>query len=129
MATAIRQKRVAERIQHELAEMLQHDLKDPRLATVSVTRVLVDRELAHANIFVSSWEGSARRDDILAALEAAHGFIRREIGRRVKLRLTPHVVFHWDPGPEKVEEVGRLLDELKASGAPEPPQNDGADRD
>lgn len=131
MATPIRQKRVAERIQHELAQMLQHDLKDPRLTTVSVTRVLIDRELVHANVFVSSWEGSERREDILAALEAAHGFIRREIGRRVKLRLTPQVVFHWDPGLEKVEEVGRLLDEIKASGGapPEQPLNDGADHD
>jgi ribosome-binding factor A len=54
----------------------------------------------------------------MRVLEGAIGFIRREIGRRVQLRHTPQIMFHWDPGPEKVEQVGRLLDELKTANAP-----------
>jgi len=118
MPSALRQKRVAERIQAEISELLLREMKDPRLALVTVTRVNIDRELEHASIFVSTVGGEARRQEVMRVLEGAKGFIRREIGRRVQLRRTPQLVFHWDPGPEKVEQVGLLLDELKASTPP-----------
>jgi ribosome-binding factor A len=126
MPTPIRQKRVAERIQHEVAQLIQQEMKDPRLEMVSVTRVVIDRELAHANIFVSAIGGEARRKEVMQVLEGAAGFIRREIGRRVKLRNTPHVVIHWDPGPEKVEQVAQLLDQLKESETAPPATDDAA---
>jgi len=118
MPSALRQKRVAERIQAEISELLLREMKDPRLALVTVTRVNIDRELEHASIFVSTVGGEARRQEVMRVLEGAKGFIRREIGRRVQLRRTPQIVFHWDPGLEKVEQVGHLLDELKASTPP-----------
>ena len=59
-------------------------------------------------------------------LHSAAGFIRREVGRRVRLRLTPELEFHWDPGMENVEQVAQLLDKLKAA-APEPPAPAEAD--
>jgi len=116
MATPIRQKRVAERLQHEIADLLQHELNDPRLELVSVTRVVVDRELAHANVFVSTLADEARKKEVMQVMRGAVGFIRRAVGRRVRLRTTPEIVFHWDPGLEKVEQVAQLLDQLKASG-------------
>jgi ribosome-binding factor A len=116
MATPVRQKRVAERIQHEIADLLQHEIKDPRLELVSVTRVVVDRELAHANVFVSAIADEARQKEVMQVMRGAAGFIRREVGRRVRLRTTPEILFHWDPGPEKVEQVAQLLDQLKAAG-------------
>jgi ribosome-binding factor A len=118
MPSALRQRRVADRIQAEVSELLQREIKDPRLALVTVTRVNIDRELEHANVFVSTLGDEMRQKEVLRALEGAKGFIRREIGRRVQLRRTPQMVFHWDPGPEKVEQVGRLLDELKSSAPP-----------
>ena len=118
MPSALRQKRVAERIQAEISELLLREMKDSRLALVTVTRVNIDRELEHASIFVSTVGGEARRQEVMRVLEGAKGFIRREIGRRVQLRRTPQLVFHWDPGPEKVEQVGHQLDELKASTPP-----------
>ena len=118
MPSALRQKRVADRLQAEVSELLLREMKDPRLALVTVTRVNVDRELEHASIFVSTVGGEARRQEVMRVLEGAKGFIRREIGRRVQLRRTPQIVFHWDPGLEKVEQVGHLLDELKASTPP-----------
>jgi ribosome-binding factor A len=105
-------------MQAEISELLLREMKDPRLALVTVTRVNIDRELEHASIFVSTVGGEARRQEVMRVLEGAKGFIRREIGRRVQLRRTPQLVFHWDPGPEKVEQVGHLLDELKASTPP-----------
>ncbi len=118
MPSPLRQKRVADRIQAEISELLLRGMKDPRLALVTVTRVNIDRELEHANVFVSTVGDEARQNEVMRVLEGATGFIRREIGRRVQLRHTPQIMFHWDPGPEKVEQVGRLLDELKTANAP-----------
>ena len=118
MPSPIRQKRVADRIQAEISELLLLEMKDPRLALVTVTRVNIDRELEHASVFVSTIGDEARQTEVMHVLEGATGFVRREIGRRVQLRHTPQIVFHWDPGPEKVEQVGRLLDELKTSNVP-----------
>lgn len=127
MSTPIRQKRVAERIRLEIAELLQRELKDPRLALVTVTRVIIDRELVHADVYVSNLGEAADHAVMLAALESAAGFIRREVGRRVRLRLTPNLVFHWDPGMENVEQVARLLDRLHAEPGGAPAEADDAD--
>ncbi|MBP7691045.1 MAG: 30S ribosome-binding factor RbfA [Anaerolineales bacterium] len=126
MPTPIRQKRVAERLRLEISDLLQRDLKDPRLTLATVTRVTIDRELSHADVYVSNLGEAADHEALLAALHSAAGFIRREVGRRVRLRLTPELEFHWDPGMENVEQVAQLLDKLKAA-APEPPAPAEAD--
>ena len=118
MASPLRQKRVADRLQAEISDLLQREMNDPRLALVTVTRVNIDRELAYASVFVSTLGDEARQKEVMQVLNGAKGFIRREVGRRVQLRNTPQLVFHWDPGPEKVEHVAKLLDELKASESP-----------
>lgn len=124
MPTPIRQKRVAERLRQEISDLLQHELKDPRLALASVTRVSIDRELAHADVYVSHLGDAAEHAELLAALRSASGFIRRELGRRVRLRLSPELEFHWDPGMENVEQVAQLLDRLKAAEPAPPPEPD-----
>ncbi|MBL8055515.1 MAG: 30S ribosome-binding factor RbfA [Anaerolineales bacterium] len=120
MPTPIRQKRVAEQIRLVISDLLQRELRDPRLALASVTRVTIDRELAHADVYVSNLGEAADHTAMLAALHSAAGLIRREVGRRIRLRLTPEIEFHWDPGLENVEQVGRLLDRLKAEAPPAP---------
>ena len=115
MPSPLRQKRVADRIRAELSELIQQEMNDPRLALVTVTQVTLDRELEHANIFVSTVGDEARQKEVMRVLTSAQGFIRREVARRVQLRRTPELHFHWDPSPEKVEQVGQLLDQLKAS--------------
>ncbi|MCC7359214.1 MAG: 30S ribosome-binding factor RbfA [Anaerolineales bacterium] len=114
MPSVLRQKRVADRLQQEASTLLL-EMKDPRLDLVTVTRVNIDRELEYAHIFVSTVGDDARRKAVLQALDHAKGYIRREIGRRVQLRRAPEVVFHWDPSPEKAEQIAQLLDELKAA--------------
>lgn len=121
MPTPIRQKRVAERIRAEISELLQRELKDPRLGLVTVTRVMIDRELAQANVFVSTIGDETRKKEMMQALAHAAGFIRREVGHRVQLRNAPQIVFHWDPGLENVEDISRLLDEIKQSKSDEAP--------
>lgn len=117
MPTPIRQKRVAERLRAEISDLLQRELKDPRLNLVTVTRVTIDRELAQADIYVSTLGDKAQRREMLEGLRSAAGFIRREIGHRLQLRNTPNLVFHWDPGLENLENISRLLDEIKKEEA------------
>lgn len=114
MPSVLRQKRVADRLQQEVSTLLL-EMKDPRLDLVTVTRVNIDRELEYANIFVSTVGDDARRKEVLQTLDHAKGYIRREIGQRVQLRRAPEVIFHWDPSPEKAEQISQLLDELKAA--------------
>lgn len=129
MPTPIRQKRVAEQIRAELSQLLQRELRDPRLGLVTVTRVLVDRELMHADVYVSTLGDDARQAELMQALESAQGLLRREIGKRVKLRQTPHLVFHWDPGMENMENVARLLDQIKHTDDPHRDEGEsGSDR-
>ncbi len=114
MANVLRQRRVAERIQHEIGQMLLFDLKDPRLSMISVTRVTIDRELMQADVYVSAIvENEAEQREIMDGLAHALGFVRREIGKRVQLRHAPGIAFHWDPGPENLDHISKILDDLK----------------
>lgn len=116
MPSLLRQKRVADRLQQEVSQLLQ-EMKDPRLDLVTVTQVNIDRELEYANIFVSTVGDEARRKEVLQVLDHAKGFVRREVGKRIQLRRAPELIFHWDPSPEKAEHIAHLLDEIKASTA------------
>ena len=128
MPSAIRQKRVADRLLQETSSLLLA-MNDPRLNLVTVTVVNIDRELEHANVFVSTVGDEARRKEVMQVLNGAKGFIRRELSHRVQLRRAPALEFHWDPSPEKAEHVEQLLDALKGPGAdaparpPEPPDD------
>lgn len=93
--------------------MLIRDLSDPRLHQVFVTDVRVDRELSYADVFVSALEGATRSVEVLAGLESAGGFIRRELSRRVELRSFPRLRFHWDPTPENADRIERKLAEIR----------------
>ena len=112
MVSKLRAKRIADRINEVLSEMLIYDISDPRLVGVSVTDVNVDREMTFANIFVSALEGTSRSDEILEGLEHAKGYIRSELADRIELRTFPRLRFHWDPTFEKAERIDRLIASL-----------------
>lgn len=116
MPSKVRLQRIAERIREELSEMLIKEISDPRLAQVNITDVTVDRELAYANIFVSSHEGPDRSREILDGLEHASGFLRHELSARIDLRSFPRLRFHWDPTPENADHIDRLIRQLKNNG-------------
>src|SRR5436305_13990987 len=121
MPTAIRQKRVADRLLQEISALLL-SMNDPRLNLVTVTVVNIDRELEYANVFVSTVGDEARRKEVMQVLNGAKGYIRREVSHRVQLRRAPDLIFHWDPSPEKAEHISQVLDELKASGPAKAPE-------
>ena len=113
MVSKLRAKRIAERIQEELSEMLIMELADPRLSGVSITDVTVDRELAYANIYYSSLEGSERVEEISAGFNHAKKYIRHTLAQRIELRTFPQLRFHWDPTFERAERIDELIQSLK----------------
>ena len=113
MPSGIRIKRIEDRIQQELAQLLIHEVNDPRLKQIFITDVKVDIELAFANIYVSAVEGASRSADVLAGLESASGFLRRILSAKVELRAFPKLKFHWDPTPENADHIEKVLAGLR----------------
>jgi ribosome-binding factor A len=113
MPSGTRLQRIADRIRQELSEMLIREISDPRLKQIYVTDVKVDKELAYADIFVSAVEGVSRSGDVLAGLESASGFIRKNLASRVELRTFPRLRFHWDMTPENADHIEKVLAELR----------------
>ncbi len=113
MPSGIRIKRIEDRIQQELSELLIREIQDPRLHQIFVTGIRVDRELTVANVYVSAVEGASRSAEVLAGLESASGFLRRVLSSRVELRVFPRLRFHWDPTPENADHIEKLLAGLR----------------
>jgi ribosome-binding factor A len=108
----IRQKRTADQIQLILSELCLRALRDPRLHDMTITDVVVDRELQHANIYVNALGDESRRHDILAALHKANGFLRHELAGRLRIRGVPELHFHWDSTLAQSDRVNQILDHL-----------------
>ena len=107
----IRPERVAQFMRREIAEILEHQLNDPRLAgrVVSVTDVEVTPDLSFARVFVSVLEGGAERERALAALQSAAGFVRHLLSERLDLREVPEIRFVHASSLERGARVEVLL--------------------
>ncbi len=113
MPSKLRTKRIADRIKQEISEMLVTGrINDPRIGSVFITDVSVDRELAFATVYVSSLEGREEAEAILQGLEHASGFLRSNLARQIDLRTFPKLRFFWDETPEQAERIERMLDKL-----------------
>jgi ribosome-binding factor A len=113
MPSPTRIKRISDRIQQEISEMLvKGEINDPRLLGISITDVKVDRELTYAEIFISAVEGNQRSKEILQGMRAASGYLRRQLSQRIELRVFPQLRFNWDPTPEQADRIEHLLDEI-----------------
>jgi ribosome-binding factor A len=106
-----RPERLAEEMREEIARMIVTELKDPRLGFVTVTRVEVAHDLRYARVHVGVLGGEAEREKSLTALRSAAGFIRRELGRRLRIHHAPEVDFRYDKGIDATDRVARLLAE------------------
>jgi ribosome-binding factor A len=113
MVSEARAQKVAERIHKDLAELLQFEVNDPRLQMLTVTDVEVDRELAFATVYVTSFGESGQAESILSALDGAKGFLRRELARKIRLRKFPALRFRWDDSPDRGARIDELLDMLE----------------
>ncbi len=100
-------------IRQELSELLQLQVKDPRLGNfIAVTEVEVTPDLKYAKIFVSSMTEETDRKEVLAALSSAAGFFRTRLAKNLKMRRTPELTFQWDDSIERGDRLLRLIDEV-----------------
>ena len=115
MASEARAVRVAEVVRAEVAQLLSKGLKDPRVGFVSIMAVKMSSDLQYANLYVSVYGSEKEKKDSLIGLRNSAGWIRRELGRRLKLRLTPEVRFFEDTTLEDVFRIEEVLKELDSS--------------
>ncbi len=113
MLPTYRNDRVRAAMRQEISNMLQRDLKDPRLGFATVTDVRVSGDLQHVQVYVSILGDDAARSQTMQALESARGYIRSEIGRRVQLRLTPEISFAYDDSIERGARILRIISEIQ----------------
>lgn len=131
MATDRRVERVASLIKREVSLMLIGDIKDDRVGAgmVSVTDVNVSGDLQHAKIFVSIYGSDEARAETMEGLQAATGYIRRELGHRVRLRRTPEVIFLEDRSIERGTRILTLLNQISEERKHHNPDADEEDLD
>jgi ribosome-binding factor A len=108
-----RGQRVADLIQRELAQLIQRELRDPRLGMVTVNEVKASRDLAYADVYITllGKEGSEDREGSLEVLNNAQGFLRSQLARTLKTRTTPKLRFHYDNSVSDGQYLSKLIDE------------------
>jgi ribosome-binding factor A len=126
MATTRRMSRVAETIKREVSQMILFELKDDRVGAgmISITEVDVSGDLQHAKIFVSIYGSDEARMLTMAALHSATGYIRSNLGKRIRLRRTPEVIFEEDRSLERGTHMLTLLERLEQERLARPPQEE-----
>jgi ribosome-binding factor A len=105
--------RVNTLIRREISELIQQELRDPRLDDlICVTEVETSPDQKYARVFISSMGGHQEEQKILGILNAAAGFLRTGLARKTRLRFTPALIFVWDNSIEHGDRILRLLDEV-----------------
>lgn len=112
-----RARKVADRIHEVIATRLERGLRDPRLGFVTITEVRVTGDLQHASIFYTVYGTDEERADSAAALKAATGMLRTEVGKNLNTRLTPTIEFIADGVPENAAAIENLLREARERDA------------
>lgn len=105
----MRSNRVGEQMKKELGDIISLKLKDPRIGFVTVTDVEVTGDLQQATVFISVLGDETQRENTLKGLAKAKGFIRSEIGSRIRLRKTPDLVFEFDESIDYGNRIETLL--------------------
>jgi ribosome-binding factor A len=120
-----RSEKVADLIRKEISEMLVRTIKDPRIGFITITRVTVTEDCRSAKVYYSVVGTFNERERSMKGLNSAKGYIRRELGHRIKLKYTPEIVFQFDPSIEYAVHMGELIHHLQEERA----QQEGEDGD
>jgi ribosome-binding factor A len=107
-----RPQKLGDLIQRELSELLQRELRDPRVGMITITGVDVSPDFSHAKVFFTILE-KQRLDDAREGLRRAAGFLRSQLARRIKLYTTPELRFEYDESVERGDRLSRLIDSVK----------------
>ena len=105
--------RVGEQMKKELGDIISRKIKDPRVGFVTVTDVQVTGDLQQAKVYISVLGDEQQREDTLKGLAKAKGFIRTEIGQRIRLRKTPELIFEFDETKAYGNRINSLIHELQ----------------
>ncbi len=111
MANPQRLRRIGDQIQREISSILAGELRDPRVALVTITEVRVAQDMAHAKVFYTTLSTSTDRAELAQVLERASGFMRSLLGRRIKTHITPELHFEYDQSIEHGLALDRLIDD------------------
>ena len=114
MSNQLRIEKLQELIKQEMGKMLLTDIKDPRIGFVTVTEVEMTGDLREAKIYVSIMGNDEQVKSSWEGLNSALGFIRREIGKRIKIRFTPEISFALDKSLDYSEHIQKLLLKVKS---------------
>jgi ribosome-binding factor A len=107
-------------MRQEISSLLQREVKDPRLGSfIAVTEVSLSADLRYARVFVTCMGGEEEKQAMLSGLEAASGFLRNQLAKRLRLRRIPELSFHWDDSIERGAHLLQLIDEVSAEHTPE----------
>jgi len=139
-----RTRRVGEQIQREMAQLVQQEIKDPRLGLVTISAVKLSKDMSHANIFftvlassdkssgVEGKEEQTKEETIaetVKILEGASGFLRHELGKRMQLRIVPHIHFKYDESISYGNDLSALISKAMGMENPENRMSDSDDQD
>jgi len=114
--------RVSSLMRHEISELLQRQVKDPRLSQfVAVTDVSLSADLKYAKVFVSCMGSEEEKKTMLKGLGAASNFLRNQLAKRLRLRHIPELSFEWDDSIERGDHLLQLMDKISAEHPPEEP--------
>ena len=108
-----RSERVAEAIRKEISQIIHNELKDPRIGFITITRVEVTDDLRYAWVYFSILGTTGDRRKTLEGLNHAAGFLRSQIGQRLRLRFTPELRFKFDRSIEYSAHIAEVLEKLK----------------
>ncbi|HEY87196.1 MAG TPA: 30S ribosome-binding factor RbfA [Dehalococcoidia bacterium] len=117
---AHRIERVNNLIRREISELLQRQVKDPRLGDfITVTEVSASPDLRYAKIFISCISSEEKKQEMLSGLAAASGFLRNELARRLKLRRIPELSFQWDDSIKQGTHLLELIEQVNTNNTPD----------
>ncbi len=122
-----RTEQVGDEIQRVLGDVIQNEVKDPRVGFVTVTGVTVTSDLSRANVRLSVMGSEDERKATMKALERAKGFLRHRVGDEVMLRAVPELVLHLDTSLDHALRIGELLRDVDEERTAHPPKLDDAE--
>lgn len=117
MMTFERVNRISEEFKREISDIIKNDIKDPRIAEfTSIISVDVTKDLRYAKVFISVLGDDKKKNDTMIGLKSAAGFVRKEVGKRIKLRYTPEIIFELDKSIEYGMHINKLIQEANKTG-------------
>ena len=108
-----RSERVSDQMKQEIADILARKIKDPRIGFVTVTDVALADDLRNATVYVSVYGGDQEKESSLKGLRSASAFIRSELGKRMRMRYLPELLFRFDATVERGAHIMELLREIE----------------